>query len=303
MLIYINMSDLEHAPIAPLSERWDGVPPGMLLSSTLETFDFDPTNKGHRLFRDAVDLLQANWNGDQFVGLLLHGDPGTGKSHAAIGLARVLHAAGAEVFYRYVPELGHQESTVAGWTAPRVLEHSYGRGSAQTTIVESTGETEEGVVTKTMTHTTTDDKGALIVHRDPRSVFPSYYEDGIPRNPKQVLILDDYKPAYRPQVRAAIEAAANAGALVIMTSNFGNVYQLAAPGEQDVTQVRLPYDAPADTQRVVREAQAREVEALTAAYLSRLVSGFLEIKFDGVDHRKMDSFWLGLVDRPDFLSD
>lgn len=277
-------------------ERWDGIAPGDHQFSTLDNFAYDGENNGHNLFKRAASKLINDWEGDQFVGLLLHGEAGTGKSHAAVALARALHDNGADIAYRFVPELTDHHTAVSYWTAPRVYETVYGiSDTVTTTTVEKTESGEQST-----SHARYEDR-ALIVKRDPHSVFPSYYEKGIERNPKTVLVLDDYKPLWRPHVRSAIEAASNFGGAIIMTSNFGNMFELANPGEADLPRASINYSDPEELQAEKATARNAEAEKLRNAFMSRLVGGFMEIPFTGIDLRKQNSFWTDLYDPRDFL--
>jgi len=289
------MSDV---PSLSTSERWDGECPGDHQFSTLENFSYDPNNRNHDFFQRVSQKLINEWDGDQFAGVLIHGEPGTGKSHAAIGLARALHDKGAEVSYRFVPELQPHTNTVSIWTAPRLLEPVYARGGATTTT--TTKEVEEGSETTT-SRTFVEANDMKVTQRDPQSVFPSFFDEGVERNPKTVLILDDYKPLWRPHMRSAIEAASNFGGLIIMTSNFGNIFHLQNPGESDLTPVAInPYNDSEEVKVAKAKAINYEIEKLKMSFMSRLVAGFVEIEFTGVDHRKQGSFWTDLYEPDDF---
>ncbi len=280
-------------------ERWDGEIPGSHQFSTLENFTYDPDDRGHSLFQRAAEKLVKQWQGDQFVGLSIHGEPGTGKSHAAIALARALHEEGADIFYRFVPDLGSHSQGVSDWSAPRILEPVYAYGNKQVTKTTSISEADGVDIRTTETQLEGDTR---LVKRDANSVFPNFYDRGLSRNPKTVLILDDYKPLWRPHTRAAIEAASNFGGAVIMTSNFGNVFGLADPGGSDVTRVDSSYGEPDAIKQAKNDALNLEIEKVRNAFMSRLVGGFLEIKFSGIDQRKQDSFWTDMIDPSDFAS-
>ncbi len=280
-------------------ERWDGEVPGDHQFSTVESFAYDPENRGHALFQRATAKILADWHGQQFVGLHLRGKPGTGKSHAAIALARALHDDGAEIHYRYVPDLPPHDQGVQAWTAPRVLEPVYSAGATTTQVTARTQDGEKEITETTLSRGT-DDK---IVKREKGSIFPSYFDRGLERNPRTVLLLDDYKPKWRGAVRSAIEAASNASGLVIVTSNFGTIYDLAAPGEEDMQrQAHIGYGAPDSEAQAQREARIAESEALTNAMMSRMVAGFLDIEFVGEDLRRQDGFWTDMIDPSDFTA-
>ena len=280
-------------------ERWDGEVPGDHQFSTIESFASDPENKGHALFKRAKAKILSDWHGQQFVGLHLRGKPGTGKSHAAIALARALHDDGAEIHYRYVPDLSPHDQGVQAWTKPRLLEPVYSTG-ATTTQITARREEDGKEITETTLSRGADDK---IVKRERESVFPSYFDKGLERNPRTVLLLDDYKPKWRNSVRAAIEAASNASGLVIVTSNFGSIYDLAAPGEDDMQRhAHFGYGTPDSEANAQRQARIAESEALTNAMMSRMVAGFLDIEFVGEDIRRQDGFWTDMIDPSDFTA-
>jgi len=99
-----------------------GAFPGSHPESTLSTFELNPADNGHTLFNAAAQHILNTWEGDQFAGLYLHGAPGTGKTHAAVGLSRALIDFGAEVHSYFVPELVHEMTNVSGWKKPRIFE-------------------------------------------------------------------------------------------------------------------------------------------------------------------------------------
>jgi hypothetical protein len=293
----IAMSDFEVIP----QRQWDGVMPGNHQASTLDNFDYDQQNRGHVLFGRAAARLVDQWQGDDFVGLYIHGEPGTGKSHAAVALGKALVSTGSEVHYRFVPDLEHQQTEVYGWTAPRTFDgHYYSYGGERIAVSEEVQQ-EDGkkITTVKQVETPINQKS---VERNRSSVFPSHFDEGIERNPKTVLVLDDYKPRWRQHVRAAIEAASNAGGLVIITSNFPNVDGLTVPTADETRHHGFigSYGEPTPEQQIaLREARA-ELDIMQKAMLSRVANGILSIEFTGQDQRKQQSFWADMITPEDF---
>lgn len=273
-----------------------GAFPGSHPESTLETFDFNQADKGHNLFSAAAKHLLSEWHGDQFAGLYLHGNPGTGKTHAAVGMARALLNSGAEVHSYFVPELNHDMEGVSGWRKPRIFDR-YGSNNQLFTVTEKVAE--DGSKITTQQRLSVDEQ----IEHERGSVFPAVYGEGIERNPRTVLLLDDYKPRYKLPVRAAIEAAADAGALVIITSNFPGLDDLAIPvqGELSIREPMIYGGNPSPEDKAQLEAYKREARAVHAASLSRIANGMLSIEFTGHDHRAPQSFWSNMI-TPELLS-
>lgn len=242
-------------------ERWEGGFPGA--HEFAELGGLDETPERQEFFDAAHDLINK-WRGNQFVGLYLYGDAGTGKSFAAIGLARALHdTASAEVHYRFVPNIPNDDrfSKVRRWTSQRSC-----RDLKQDTYKDS-------------------------------SVFPAEYVNGVERNPKSVLVLDDYKPAWQPEVAAATEAAAQFGGLVIITSNHSDPFKLveapaAVPGStQEVAMESMAASLDPERMEAYRQVRAAKEKEISASLFSRVAAGFKIIKFTGPDRRPENSFW------------
>jgi hypothetical protein len=215
------------------------------------------------VFFDAAKKLIEQWQGNRFAGLYLYGEPATGKSLAAIGLARELHDNGAEVHYRHVPRLSDKNrlNEVAAWTGTRW---------------------------------DADLKGPLMFGC---SIFPATYNASVQRNPKSVLILDDYKPDKQVHIATAVEAGAQFGGLVVITSNYPDPFKLmetpkVAPANIDelAAETMIGRDNP-EGLTGLRSAQAAKLAEISAGLRSRISAGFKFIEFTGPDRRQQNSFW------------
>lgn len=130
----------------------------------------------------------------------------------------------------------------------------------------------------------------------PTSIFPASYASHLERNPKTVLIIDDYAPLARENTIKAITAAAQFGGFVIVTSNDRDPFRLLEPAQPTKTHEeivlhdlasRIDPDAVASA-----EAQKMQEEAkITESLRSRLAAGFRFIEFTGPDRRQELSFW------------
>lgn len=238
-------------------ERWEGGFPGEHEFSTLEQLkQFSDGSTGLDTLLDASQRLVGSWGGNRFAGLYLYGTPGTGKTHAAMGLGRLLHdEIGAEIHYRYVPM--EKSASISNFNAPR-----YGHSGLRS---------------------------------QDKSVFPYDYRDGASRNPKSVLILDDYQPDSHDYVARAIEAGAQFGGLVVVTSNYEDPFKLLENGEsitpeqivvEDLAQRTNPEAAAAHA-----EQQQKRSQEMQASLRSRIAAGIKFIEFSGPDHRVENSFW------------
>lgn len=137
-------------------------------------------------------------------------------------------------------------------------------------------------------------------NRDPSSVFPATYDPGLIRNPKTVLVLDDVKPIHHPHARFAIDAAANFGGLVIMTSNFGDASKFAIPTSSEILHGPASYGMTPQEAAEANRLHQQERMTLQAAFLSRISGNFREIAFGGPDHRGEQAFWADHIDSSDF---
>lgn len=289
-------------PIHPESVRWHGVLPGSHTNSTLETFN-SSASPGHQMFLRAANYILDTWRGDKFAGLLLHGSPGSGKSHAAIALARELHQDGAEVHYVSVPELNVHSPSTAMWTEPRMADPYRNRQMSRVTTTESATRADDGSPkVETVTVKEMDEAGVeLLVEHNPNSVFASRFDKGLTRNPKTVLVLDDVKPRWHAHAHHAVEAASNAGGLIIMTSNFPILEGLSSPPDSELTDIsRMSYNTPPDVQERVAQLRNSEASTINSAYKSRIVPAILPIHFEGIDLRAQNSFWTDFISPEDF---
>jgi hypothetical protein len=126
--------------------------------------------------------------------------------------------------------------------------------------------------------------------------FPSTYVGDAVRNPKSVLILDDFKPEKQRQVSAAVEAAAQFGGFVVITSNHEDPFRIVEPPratptpEEAALTVLLQRENPEMAAQVANDRVARAAE-ISVSLRSRIAAGFRFIEFSGPDHRMQQSFW------------
>jgi len=272
-------------------DNWYGGFPGPQKYSTLEQLRTDtpvpgvdisdiegPKNPDWEAFiQSVVDLEQ--WQGLQFGGLYLYGTPGTGKTHAAIGLGRMLAESGAEVHYRYMKD---------GDSGDRVKWND-SRGSPVGARLGNNPKTDGG------------------------TVFPlhSYPGAEVPMSLKSVLILDDYSPENAPVLRTASEAAAQYGGMIIVTSNHIDPFSILEDRARSVDSANGSLDelhtialkemvrrdnplALEEHERLQDEKlQAAETSAMEAddSFRSRIAAGFKMIPFFGEDRRPEQSIW------------
>jgi hypothetical protein len=262
-----------NTPIHQL-ERSHGQFPREHQFSAIEDLERGADNPELDDFFVAADKLVTQWTGDKFTGLYLYGEPGTGKTHAAIGLARNLHDAGATIHYRHVPSWRPAERTLAGDGSriARVEPHLtdwMGPDYSRPGRLPMPFPTSQHVETGNYGGTQED------VHD------------------KSVLILDDYKPFARNYVASAIEAASQYGGLVVVTSNYNDPFKIieATPEEKQMTAQMnaLAEMVPSilGIANVVRDEQAAKRDALR----SRVAAAFKFIHFEGEDRRIQSSFW------------
>lgn len=136
-----------------------------------------------------------------------------------------------------------------------------------------------------------------VEHASVPSVFPRQHSYGVERNPKTVLILDDYQPDKRGVVAKAIEIAAQFGGFVIMTSNYTDPFKIldpspaaAATPESIITEDMAQRIDPEAMQRITAQRAEQEAE-LSASLRSRISAGFKFIQFSGPDYRAQKPFW------------
>jgi hypothetical protein len=236
-------------------ERWVGSFPGEHEFSDLNGLEQNPDNLGLAEFQVAADSLITNWHGNKFVGLYLYGTPGTGKTHAAIGLGRALHETGAEVFYKHAPAIQSVRNP-ATWTGTRYTDIQY----------EANG------------------------------VFVDKFISGTERNPKVALIIDDYIPEAQIPLHDAVEAAAQYGGLVIVTSNYTDPFKLvelndSPKSEQEVVLSAAIEQIAPDAAAKLTEQKEQAAKKISSSLRSRIASGFKLIEFSGEDRRAQNSFW------------
>lgn len=256
MVYNASMSEVKSLAELP---NWGGGYPGEHEFSTLEGLE-NIDGQLDEAFAAARALLN-NWRGNKFVGLNLFGNPGTGKTHFAIGLGRALHDAGADVAYQYVPSIntGAGFNTVGDWMA--------GNHNAK--------------------------------NQTPRNVFGRSNElsGSEYRNPMAALILDEYTPSRQREVAAAVEAAAQYGGMIILTSNFNDPYKLLdTPSGVPDTPVKLATDKLAqeldpEMYKAMKQQQLETSQILRESLRSRLLAGVKDIWFMGEDRRSKNTFW------------
>lgn len=238
--------------------------------ASLETLEHAPDNPEQEVFFNASEKLVKQWSGDKFAGLYLYGEPGTGKTHAAIGLARALHEEGAHIHYRHVPSWKQREI------------HNTGFDSG-TTIIPPHMSDWEG--------TRSSYDSSLV---SPPFVT-SVYENGrhSPTHDKSVLILDDYKPHARDYVTSAIEAASEYGALVVVTSNYTDPFKIVeeTPAERKTTTYLDTLSVMDPNFASIKDLVKNESAAKRDALRSRVAAAFKFILFEGRDRRIENSFW------------
>lgn len=243
--------------------------------STLEQLERGSENPELDIFFSAANKLVEHWNGNKFAGLYLYGEPGTGKTHAAIGLARALHQNGATIHYRHVPSWRPME---------RHLNSGYGD---RLEIVEPHITDWIGQVYKTdfempkpfPTSRAKEDGG-----------ITTRYEEV---HDKSVLILDDYKPFARNYVASAIEAASHYGGLVIVTSNYVDPFKIIeeTPEEKQISVQTDALKEIAPNLLGIANVMRNEHAAKRDALRSRVAADFRFIHFEGEDRRAQTSFW------------
>lgn len=251
-------------PVKSLGEypNWGGGFPGPHEFSTLSGLKPDEDNFGFDDFSESSERLVANWAGNQFVGLYIYGTPGNGKTHATIGLGRMLADDGANVTYVFGPaEKSHTSLTVpSGWMNEQITENLNS------------------------------------ITRPEASVFSRRVSTGVTRNPRSVLIFDDVTPENQKQVLAATQAAAEYGGLIIATSNIDDPMSLLEVNtpkkelDRIAMEAVLEREAPEEIEQL-RKDEAEAAQAVSDSLRSRIASGFRFINFTGEDRRPSTSFW------------
>lgn len=247
-------------------ERWAGGYPGEHATSALSNLE---RNEDTEPVFDAATKLIGGWQGNRFTGVYLYGPPGNGKTHAAIALGRALHdEIAADVTYAYTPELLGKRSyeSPGSWSGFR----------------------NRSIAARQRSHSGID------VLTD---TFPGRFGEHAVANRKQVLILDDYKPDVQASVSGGVEAAAQFGGLVIITSNHPNPFKLVEPQLSVLDTATEFYLAEAAGHEgaemfgdVLQQKRQRR-EDVAASLRSRIAAGFKFIEFTGPDRRPDKSFW------------
>ncbi len=233
-------------------ERWNGIPAGEHEDSTLAGLEVSDDNPGMQEFLGAAQKIIDNWQGNRFAGLYLYGTPGVGKSHAAIGLGRALHETGADVFYRYAPNVVRKSHSY--WTGTRFNQD---------------------------------------LNYDGNGIFAT--DSYVEKNPKTALIFDDYKPEAQESLQHAVDAAAQFGGLVIVTSNYTDPFKLVEPydgrSEKDVALDVVIEKIDPEIASATKARRDKVAKGITDSLRSRVAAGFKLIEFTGEDRRQQNSFW------------
>ena len=109
--------------------------------------------------------------------------------------------------------------------------------------------------------------------------------------------MDDYRPDKQRHVAAAVDAAAQFGGLVIITSNYPDPFKLFDVGNDVPASAEdiLLHDAAARTDPEaygrMKESREQKQSELSASLRSRIAGGFKMIHFDGPDRRPQNNFW------------
>lgn len=243
--------------------------------SAIEDLERVSDNPELDVFFAAAEKLVTQWTGDKFAGLYLYGEPGTGKTHASIGLARALHDTGASIHYRHVPSWRPLERK-SGSRIERVEPH----------LTDWLG-----------THYSYNDSLSSLPMPFPTArpvrdegSHKTRYEDV---HDKSVLILDDYKPFARNYVASAIEAASQYGGLVVVTSNYTDPFKIVeeTPEERQINASMDALEEFAPSIKGIANVTRDEHAANRDALRSRVAAAFKFIHFEGEDRRMQTSFW------------
>jgi hypothetical protein len=128
-------------------------------------------------------------------------------------------------------------------------------------------------------------------------VFPSSWHGEARPNSMRVLIFDDYRPEKQIALHSAVEAGAQFGGLVVVTSNYEDPFKLveiASPEPTSLDEI-LKRDyaervAP-DEVMGLNERQVLAAKTISESLRSRISYGFRLINFTGPDRRQSQSFW------------
>jgi DNA polymerase III delta prime subunit len=270
-----------NTPIQQLERSYGNFPREHQFSA-IEDLERGLDNPELDVFFGAAEKIVAQWTGDKFAGLYLYGEPGTGKTHAAIGLARTLHETGAAIHYRHIPSWRPNKRVVDG-----------GFGDGRTEEIEPH-------IADWMGHVYASESELPKPFPTSRPVasargYSTTYEEV---HDKSILILDDYKPFARNYVASAIEAASQYGGLVVITSNYNDPFKILEETPEEKQKISrmdaltnlVPTDsAPSISSiaNVMRGEQAAKRDALR----SRVAASFKFIQFEGEDRRIKSSFW------------
>ena len=211
---------------------------------------------------DAAHRLINNWHGNKFAGLYLYGTPGTGKTHFAVALGRAL--------------IERDEETAIAYSHLPVAKLYCNPGD----FMEISPNTEYNYYPKRIF-------SPMLIKKEPTRVV---------RPRPMGIILDDYRPEHQKHAIGAIEAAAEYGGLVLITSNHPDPMRILekqpveASNEQMLQEDHLRNRVPEllEKREKLREAQQAEI---SASLRSRLAAGFKFIEFEGPDRRIGNSFW------------
>lgn len=214
---------------------------------------------------ESADRILTRWADPTVrggVGLYLHGTPGNGKTHFAVALGRALAEHNIDTAYLHVP------------TTTRGDYEIMARFMSQPVFVKD--------------------------NSTPSSIFSYDVRIDMGRGTargKSALILDDYRPQFQKVAHAAVEAAAEAGGLVIITSNHPDPFGLLTrPSESPKTDSEVAARAfieHTNPGALAAEDAKRneEAQAISASLASRMAAMFRMVEFSGPDMRTKNSFW------------
>lgn len=127
--------------------------------------------------------------------------------------------------------------------------------------------------------------------------FPETFSYGIERNPRSVLLFDEYEPRQQPILHRAVGAAAQYGGLIVVTSNYTDPFKMLEPqtprphtAAEALAEETLAGINPEAAQAIAKD-QADKAQEISASLRSRIATGFKFIDMIGPDHRSKYSFW------------